>query len=252
MYQFGVMQNLLFPTDFSPLANHAFDYALAFAKHYDAAITVVHVYHYSENEARLAPVEVLKDIHSIRKEEAFEKFQAYRDRAEEMGFRKLHIEPIVKSGFAGEIVLETCGYMDTDCIMIGCKGDSGWTDRLFGSVTLRIMRDAGCPVIAIPEKATFSPLNILFYAAEVEAENKASNPRLEAIRKELQAELAYVHIEEKSNKHIAQKLIRTIAELQADAVILSPQQHTFFENLLHPSITEQLTENLNIPIISIH
>jgi len=246
------MQKILFPTDFSSLANHAFGYTLAFAKHYQMAITVISVYHYSEAESRLAPVEVLEDLHSIRKEEAFEKFQKYRTQADQINYTDLTIQPVVKSGFAAEMVLEANEQLNCDLIMMGCKGDGGLTDRILGSVSLRIMRDATCPVIAIPEKASFSPMSILFYAAESTIDGDSQHVKLEQLTRRLKAEISYVHIEASENKHIARRLEEIIEQLQADAVVLSPHQHSFWENLFKPSLTEQLTEGLDIPIFAIH
>lgn len=246
------MQKVLFPTDFSPMANHAFSYALSFAKHYDASIMVLHVYHYSEAEARLAPVDVLEDLHSIRKEETYEKFQFYQAQADSIGFQKLSIEPVFTSGFAGEMILETCEQLEAELIIMGSKGDGGFSDRIFGSVALRIMRDAPCPVMTIPKEVPFLPLRILFYAAASAQESNTLSPQLQRLREKLQAELSYVHIRAKGSKDIVGRLADIIAELEADAVLLSPNQHSFFENLLHPSITEQLTETLRIPIIAVH
>jgi nucleotide-binding universal stress UspA family protein len=246
------MQKILFPTDFSPLANQAFEYALAFASHYHMTITVLHVYNFNEVEARLAPVEVLEDLHSIRKEEAFENFQTYRMKADQANYNDLTIEPLIKSGFAGEMVLEACEQHGSDLIMLGCKGDGGWTDRILGSVALRIMREAPCPVAAIPEKAVFSPLSILFYAAASVVEGDKWKLKLERLARELQAELSHIHIQAKGSTQIAKRIAEIIDQLEADAVVLSPQQHSFLENLMHPSITEQLTEGLKIPIFAIH
>ena len=246
------MQKILFPTDFSPLADQAFGYALAFAKHYEMAITVLHVYHYNDAEARLAPVEVLEDLHSIRKEEAFEKFQKYSSQADEIFYSDLTIEPLIKSGFAAEMVLEASEQLSSDLIMMGCKGDGGLTDRILGSVSLRIMRDATCPVVAVPSIASFSPLSILFFAAASVHEGDRLKTKLEALTRRLQAEISHVHIEAHGNKHIVDRLEEIIAQLKADALVLSPQQHSFWENLIHPSITEQLTEELEIPIFAIH
>lgn len=246
------MQKILFPTDFSPLANKAFGYALAFAKHYEMAITVLHVYHYNDAEARLAPVDVLEDLHSIRKEEAFEKFQNYSSQADKRNYTDLTIEPLIQSGFAAEMILEASEQLNSDFIMMGCKGDGGLTDRILGSVSLRIMRDASCPVVAVPEKASFSPFSILFFAAASTTEGDRLKPKLEILTRRLQAEISHVHVETHGNKHIADRLEEIIAQLQADALVLSPQQHSFWENLIHPSLTEQLTEELEIPIFAIH
>lgn len=245
------MQKILFPTDFSPLANRAFSYTLAFAKHYKMAITVLHVYNYNEAEARLAPVDVLEDLNSMRKEEAFEKFQAYRSQADQANYVDLTIEPVIKSGFAADMILEASEQLRSDLIMMGCKGDGGLTDRIFGSVALEIMREAPCPVVAVPEKAVFAQLAILFYAAESEREGDRLKSRLEQLARRLQAEISHVHVDGKGNKHIAEKLEEIIAQLHADALVLSPHQHSFWENLIQPSITEQLTEDLEIPVIAI-
>lgn len=57
----------------------------------------------------------------------------------------------VRSGNAGSEILATANELDADLIVMVTSGNEGILDVLRGSTTDQVLRNAGCPVLSIPE-----------------------------------------------------------------------------------------------------
>jgi len=60
---------------------------------------------------------------------------------------------ITKQGNVIEVILETARQVDADLILMSTNGRSGFLDALRGSHSERVLRQAPCPVLAIPESS---------------------------------------------------------------------------------------------------
>src|SRR5215471_17785804 len=60
---------------------------------------------------------------------------------------------ITKQGNVIEVILETARQADADLILMSTNGRSGFLDALRGSHSERVLRQAPCPVLAIPESS---------------------------------------------------------------------------------------------------
>jgi nucleotide-binding universal stress UspA family protein len=65
------------------------------------------------------------------------------------GWRKLR-----KSGNVVDVILETAQKEETDLIVMSTDGRNGFLDALRGSHSERVLRQAPCPLLAIPESST--------------------------------------------------------------------------------------------------
>jgi nucleotide-binding universal stress UspA family protein len=152
------MKKILFPTDFSDAANHAFIYALKIAKSLQAEIVTLHVFQLPDVKALHLP-NTLKEIYNSMDLEAFENYRDeipfLRKLAEENGLGNIPISNILEIGEPIPVILKTAASIPAGMIVMGTKG-AGWLKEIFtGSVTGEIMEKAACPVLAIPEKAAF-------------------------------------------------------------------------------------------------
>ncbi|MEY2562745.1 MAG: hypothetical protein QOH88_938 [Verrucomicrobiota bacterium] len=59
-----------------------------------------------------------------------------------------------KSGNAVDVILETAQKEETDLIVMSTDGRNGFLDALRGSHSERVLRQAPCPLLAIPESST--------------------------------------------------------------------------------------------------
>ena len=153
------MNNILFPTDFSPAAIQAFRYALGVASVTGAKITVFHAYQVPRitggGNLPNTMKEAYDSMHAEAKEQFQKHFSALEEIAREGGASEVALHSEVVQGPAIESILKTARQMATDVIIMGTKGASGLREIFIGSIAGEVLEKAACPVLAIPEKATF-------------------------------------------------------------------------------------------------
>jgi len=138
--------NILVPTDFSPTADHALDYAIALGAKLGARIHLVHVIGvpaFGVPELGLALASVTIDGIVASGQAALDRVaDKYRDQAS-FG------EAILRTGDARDEVLQVAKQVHADLIVIGTHGRRGVSRALLGSVAEAIVRMAPCPVLTV-------------------------------------------------------------------------------------------------------
>lgn len=139
-------RRILFPTDFSPTATHAFDYALGIARTLKARLSILHVID-EQADLRgfylphLAYEQVEADIATAARR-MMEDFCAGIE-----GF--LNHEGAVVAGVPHTEILDAAHEQDIDLIVMGTHGWAGLEHLLFGSTAERVVRHAPCPVLTV-------------------------------------------------------------------------------------------------------
>ncbi len=156
------MKRILFPTDFSEIANNAFVYALHIANQLGAAITTVHAYDMPILEIE-GPIGTTSNAAKAAKETInlvhFENYKSevpqLRKIAEEQGLDHIEINHAMIEGEVYSGILKIQEEVDADLIITG-TGGAGWFKEIFGgSMSGELLENARCPVIAIPKNARF-------------------------------------------------------------------------------------------------
>jgi len=162
------IKKILYATDLSETAVHAFSYALSLAVAYDAGITMLHVVsESSSNEfiSSMISAKTLKEIkdqhHSearknmIGKRREFvaikEVLQAFSDEAtttnKDQGY--LTEEILVEDGPPAETIVRTAKKQVCDLIVMGTHGQSGIKELLTGSTAKKVVRQSSIPVLVV-------------------------------------------------------------------------------------------------------
>jgi nucleotide-binding universal stress UspA family protein len=147
------IQRILCPIDFSDCSRRALDHALALAKWYDATLTVLHVcapvpVSAYATVASMIPASQVggENLNEVR--QAMEKFASIDDGTRvPLAFETGEGDP------AREIVA-VASAVQTDLIVLGTHGRSGFERLVLGSVTEKVLRKAGCPVLTVPPRVT--------------------------------------------------------------------------------------------------
>jgi nucleotide-binding universal stress UspA family protein len=167
-----LLRNVLVPTDFCKCSQKALLQALAIAKYYKAAVTLLHVI----LSAHLS----LKDKDSVRD-------AAWRD------MRKLEADLIAGAlpqdvphrGLVeeGKIWPVICGVLkkyNIDLIVMGTHGRTGLEILLLGSFAETVFRRATCPVLTVgpknPPATPNSALKNVLFATDFSDESEAAEP----------------------------------------------------------------------------
>jgi nucleotide-binding universal stress UspA family protein len=145
------IRRILFPTDFSEHAEHAWTYALGFAQEFGAEVHVLHVltpppriteaYSVSFNPEKLAQAQRDEAHASMDKQ-----IEAAKDRN-----LVFHRELLVGVEFR-EIIAYARNHQ-IDLIVMATHGRTGLAHALLGSVAEKVVRKAPCPVLTIKHPA---------------------------------------------------------------------------------------------------
>jgi len=142
---------ILCPTDFSDFSERAYDYGLSLARHYNAELFLLHVVRpvivgYPE----YAIPDSVSDFYGELREQAEEQLREFvKVRAEGGVLARVAVE----EGVVTESILDFARENSVDMIVMGTHGRRGVQRLTLGSVTERVLRKAGCPVLAVRRPA---------------------------------------------------------------------------------------------------
>ena len=137
------VRRILCPTDFSPCAEHAMDFALSLADRADAAVTALHVVETIDTRPELSgPMAELQKRRCDTERRFLEEANAAR-----AGRRE--ISSAVTLGRPHLEILRMAEERTIDLIVMGVRGRSPVDVALFGSTTNQVVRRATCPVVTV-------------------------------------------------------------------------------------------------------
>jgi universal stress protein A len=145
------IRRILFPTDFSESADHAWMFALQFAQDFGAEVHVLHV---------VAPPPRLTEAYSMNFDPA--KFAAVVTAEAETSLdrlvegakdRHLTFHREVRIGVDFHEIIDYARKHEIDLIVMATHGRTGLAHALVGSVAEKVVRKASCPVLTVKHPA---------------------------------------------------------------------------------------------------
>jgi nucleotide-binding universal stress UspA family protein len=138
-----ILDHVLFPTDFSPNAEHAFRYLLEIAEKGARKITLLHI----QEDRRIIP-------HLEHKLEEFnqidsERLEGLKRRINEVSEAKVQIS--LDRGHASGEILKTSREDSVSMIVMGTRGRGNVGGFFVGSVSHNVARHASIPLLLVPE-----------------------------------------------------------------------------------------------------
>jgi nucleotide-binding universal stress UspA family protein len=142
------LRTILVPTDFSPCAAAALDYAAALAKQFSAEIRLVHVLptlamHLPVPPLVPMPPEWIETTRTLSQ-------TSLTNEAKRVDGVKVTTELL--DGITDEAVLAAAAKAKADLIVIGTHGRRGVSHLLLGSVAERVVRQSPIPVLTVRQK----------------------------------------------------------------------------------------------------
>lgn len=135
-------RNILCPVDFDDNSMHALDKAIEIARHFDAALTLVHVV---PLVLQFSEVPIPYDLYA-------EQEKAGKAKLAEIVAEKLagiKHESAVYTGDVVGCILLAVKKLKPDLLVMATHGRSGFAHFFLGSVAEAVVRKAGCPVLTI-------------------------------------------------------------------------------------------------------
>ncbi len=260
------MTTVIVPVDFSETSLNAARYACSFLTgHYGVTITLYHSYASAKDEAEtLASMEELKQ--------------------ELLATHPVNLEILAHHEDEFVLGLERAArHRNADLVIMGITGKSELEQVLFGSNTLKMAQTKACPVLIVPENASFARMkNVMLTSDFKDTLNttpsvhikkflKINRPQLHVVNvdKEHYISLTEKYEGEKQNLRqllgdfnpefyfmryfdIEEALEQFAMDREIDLIITVQRNHSFMEKMLNSSTTKKLSFRSKVPILVIH
>jgi nucleotide-binding universal stress UspA family protein len=145
------IQRILCPIDFSDYSRHALDHAVALARRYESAITVLHVFStvpaaaYAPGMPGWEPIVLTP----ADREQLLVEMTRFTEAESAPG---VSMDVSIREGDTTSEILNQAAELNAALLVMGTHGRSGFERLLLGSVTEKVLRKASCPVLTVPRR----------------------------------------------------------------------------------------------------
>ena len=275
-------KKIIVPTDFSVTALNAFNYAKKLAKSLDAALTVVHVSEYfiPISDFAVAPLFLNEEP---QLDEAMENFiQNEIEDSETLTLTKNEVKKRILKGNTSDRLVELSEEKDTDWIVMGTTGLQDFISKIIGSISYSTANKAHCPVFLVPRDAKWRPIRKILFASNLVSAQPEMMRKIIAFAEIFKASIHFVHVNEGNHETIHVKNVIWEAFLSRTSPTVSFQSHvinsnnavqalhlyaknhnidlvafisphrSFWQNLMHKSVTERYAIVNERPMLVMH
>jgi len=274
------MKKILIPVDFTVVAFNALKYAYKCFP--DAHITVVHIVPPSLNSSELkySVLDRYMDVNDKMEEEVIGMI------CNELGCGSLPDRmsvDIVK----GEVVNKLKSYISEnsfDAIVMGTRDKYDLLDKVIGTVSLALVKTSDCPLYLIPRYASYNGFKKVMVASDQHLLDNEVGTRIKEWNKDHNAFIKFLHINRDNGdddfsisetklvnelfegdqptfgfeidsihaKNISKTLLESAYGFGADLLVGMPDKQNFITSLIYKSITKDLIQKSDIPLLFIH
>ena len=274
------MKTIIVPTDFSPIATNAMNFAADMAVNINASLTLLHVYQVPVSMTDVPVVMVSAD--EMRKSSE-EKLEILKQDLAHITSGKIKIYTEARLGDVSDELEDICKHVQPFAVIMGTKGTSGVERILFGSTTLTAIRHLKWPVIVVPpgkeyrtgiKKIGFAcdfdkvvestPIQFIknmvkefgaeLHVLNVDHENKHFKPgtpeeslMLHTLLEDLNPQYHFI-----DNDDIEDGINEFVETNNIDLLITIPKKHKLLDGLFKPSSTKQLVTKSHVPVMCVH
>ncbi|MCB0706180.1 MAG: universal stress protein [Saprospiraceae bacterium] len=277
------MKKILFPTDFSLVANRAYIYALKFANRFDAELLLLHVYDLPHPKGTRVH-STLEDIHREMESEKLDDFKKslaeLNQIASDNGLSHVRVTNLMKrDSHTITPILREASREDVDMIIMGTKGASGVKEVFLGSIAGEVMENASVPVLAIPEGAIFDGrINRIGITTQFSDEEVKVFDRVLKLAEIFDAEVLCVNVDVNNvefyrqagatwearyadnprihfhvieGNDLLQPISEFVHENGIDILAMLTHKRNFFQELFHYNSAKRMAYRSDIPVMAI-
>ena len=280
------MKKILCPTDFSATSDKALAYAVFFAQHANAHLSLLHVLH--------LPIADTSDTAIVASETLGEQT---REAGEKLKAKCLFLEQQFGANQAGHF---TCDYIlkealliDTavhltktegyDLIVMGTTSRSSTIEELLiGRNTEAVIEEVACPVLSVPSNASEPGIERIVYATDYSEEDSIALKKVVEVGSLFGADIHVVHVvkeqtsegevkshqlwndlgnvypdvplyfQEITNSHRYEGVKTYYEDIDGSLLAVLRKEKGFFQKLFSQDLTEQLTYKAEVPLLVLH
>ncbi|HEX2630550.1 MAG TPA: universal stress protein [Chitinophagaceae bacterium] len=270
------MKTIIIPTDFSPSAINAMNYAADMAIAINASVLLFHVYSVpismTDVPVMLVSVDELGKSARLQMEELTQKL-------EHVVSGKVPVSYETKLGDTIDELEALCERVQPFAVVMGARGMTG-LDALLGSTTLAAVRRIKWPVVCVPiGKEYGAGIHKIGLACDFKDVETTPAGTIKDVTENFSAALHVLNVDRKhenDNGNKETQLLQSMLESSKpvydfidhenveegisefaeknnlDLLIVIPKKHNFWERLFNKSSTKQLVSHSHIPVMCIH
>lgn len=271
------MKKILVPLDFSECSINAVRTAGDIARKNGADIYLLHVPDMPEEvveanfEAHQQTSESIMTINAAKKrmEQIMQEYLVGLKVARVMEFHDLY-----------DVIVDQAAKYNIDLIVMGTHGVKGWKEKLIGSTTEKIVRFSTVPVLAVKHYTPNDDFKNIVFASNFYGEVKTAFPKIKAFADEMGATIHLAKVindENFEDESKTEKIMEDFAhdfelknytttvindddfeegivyyadKVKADVIAIATHGKTGISRLISGSLAEELTNHVNLPVLT--
>lgn len=275
------MKKILFPTDFSNVANNAFTHALGFAKLVHGELILLHTYELPIIDNQFAP-QNYKEVFDSLELANFDRFKdeipKLRQIAIENNCEHVKFSHILMDGDLMYNVKEIIKNDAIDYLVMGTSGATGWKEMFLGTNTGEAIANLSIPILSVPERAKYSKIETIGFTTRFREKDKEALRRVIEIAKSAHAVVKCLYVQTKESDNTkaiyeewealfkeepvqffiipSDKVKQTIEDFiehkNIDVLAMLTYKRTFFQWMFTTSFTEKMSYHCPIPVLALH
>ncbi|MCG9793634.1 universal stress protein [Flavobacterium algicola] len=274
------MKRILFPTDFSEVANNAFVHALELAKTMNGELIVLHSFDLPVVDNQFFPENYMIIYESLE----LSQFDMFKDEipklraiAEGRNLQHIKMSHRLMDGDLVYNIKKAIVDDKIDFVVMGTSGSTGWESFFLGSNAGNVLNGIDIPMLCVPLEAPFKKIKTIGFTTRFREKDKKALKRVLKIASKTNAHVKCLYVktdesdvnatlikswEEEFAQHpitfsvvISNEVTETILDfmLQKDIQILTmlTYKRGFFESLFHNSLTKKIATEYTYPVLAI-
>ncbi|MDB4727619.1 universal stress protein [Saprospiraceae bacterium] len=264
------MKKILIPTDFSPVADNALQYAIEIGAEFKSMLYLYHTYYINK---------VDYDLNLSEDEQPFKKRLERKMGLTELKFsekikhKELSIKTFVERGDIPALFKIIAKKQGVNLIVMGSKGASGLNKVIFGSVAATALEMAKVPVLVIPPELSFRPIKQIVIAIDGKKISKHILFPLQELAIKFKAKVIILNVNSETKKETEQvsnisfegietsfrevpmnnNINETINEFiekgDYDLLCMIRREKSFFQSIFQRSITKAQVFSNQVPLL---
>nr|WP_315216014.1 universal stress protein [uncultured Flavobacterium sp.] len=274
------MKKILFPTDFSEVANNAFVHALEFAKVVHAELVLLHTFELPVYDNQFFPENyaVIYDSLELSQFDAFkDEIPKLRAIAEEHHLDKIKMTHRLMDGDLLSNIRKSIKEDKIDFVIMGTSGATGWEAFFVGTNTGSVITGIDIPMLCVPLEAKFKKIKTIGFTTRFRAKDKKALKTVLDIAKKTNAKVKCLYVKTSSSDvsketiekwetefmqepieffvitsdAVKETILDFILYKEIDVLTMLTYKRGFFEGIFKPSLTKKMAANFEIPILVI-
>ncbi|GAA4085699.1 universal stress protein [Mucilaginibacter panaciglaebae] len=279
------MRTYLIPIDFSKASINAAEFAAELSKQTDVEhIVLLNAYYVSPIETMLPNpdmVQLMEEEVELEVAARIEKLERLKHSLQKHAREGVKISVHLNRSHLLRAVIENVDTKSADLVILGSKGNTSKTDTQIGGHVVKISKASPVPVIVVPPRYSFKQIKRVVVACDFDkvketvpldslkqlldkkkfellvvnidkeskhlsgdAERKAEETVLYSMLKQYNPKYSYVN-----DTDVINGILHFATEKDAQLVIALPHKYSFFQSLLHDSVSQQLAESAAVPVL---